>query len=433
MSELLADSGYRTTDEPELADYLIVNTCGFLETAKAEAIDTLREMAASKRPEQRLIAAGCLAQRAGADLAHQVPGLDGIIGIRSWSDIALFLEELSASRRQEPLFHLPETGNVPVERVPLRRSDQGPRASAYLKIGDGCSAPCAFCAIPYIKGPARSRPRNMILCEAQALVEHGAQEIILIAQDTTAYGHDRGEAHGLPTLIEGLLHATPDLRWLRLMYTYPGHGDERLVEVMASHSQVCHYLDMPLQHGHPDTLRRMRRPHNVERTLRWMESLRSAMPDITLRTTFIVGYPGETGAEFQGLLDFMRTVEFDRVGIFTFSREPDTDAYDLPHQVSSEVKEARYKQAMEQQQAISLAKNQAQIGRTLEVLVEGVGDGLTVARSYRDAPEIDGFVLIEEELPVDQMWRVLVTDATVYDLMASSSQPSAISRRLERE
>jgi len=421
MSELLADRGYRTTDEPERADYLIVNTCGFLETAKAEAIDTLREMAASKRPGQRLIAAGCLAQRAGADLAHQVPGLDGIIGIRSWSDIAHFLEELSASHRRELHLHLPETGNVPVERVPLRRSDQGPRASAYLKIGDGCSAPCAFCAIPRIKGPARSRPRNMILCEAQALVVHGAQEIILIAQDTTAYGRDRGEAHGLPALIEDLLHATPDLRWLRLMYTYPGHGDQQLVEVMANHSQVCHYLDMPLQHGHPDALRRMRRPHNVERVLRWIESLRSAMPDITLRTTFIVGYPGETEAEFQSLLEFMRTVQFDRVGIFPFSPEPGTAAYDLPHQVPDEVKEARYQQAMEQQQAFSLTRNQAQIGRTLEVLVEGVGDGVSVARSYRDAPEIDGFVLIEEALPVDQMLPVVVTGATVYDLIAVSN------------
>ena len=265
----------------------------------------------------------------------------------------------------------------------------------------------------------------MILREAQALVVHGAQEIILIAQDTTAYGRDRGEEHGLPALIDGLLRATPDLRWLRLMYTYPGHGDHRLVEVMANHPQVCHYLDMPLQHGHPDTLRRMRRPHNVERILRWIECLRSAMPDITLRTTFIVGYPGETEAEFQSLLDLMRTVQFDRVGIFPFSPEPGTAAYNLPHQVPDEVKEARYQQAMEQQQAISLARNQAQIGRTLEVLVEGVGDGVSVARSYRDAPEIDGFVLVEDALPVDQMLPVLVTNATVYDLIAVSNRQAS--------
>ncbi len=418
MSELLASSGYRTIDNPARADVLLVNTCGFLEASKAESIGALQELAAAKRPEQTLVAAGCMVQRFGPDLVREVPGLDGLIGTRSWPDIVPFLQKLRASHRQEPIFHLPETGDMPVESVALSRRGQGQRASAYLKISDGCSAPCAFCTIPGIKGPGCSRPKALILREAQALVEQGVHEIILIAQDTTAYGRDRGEQNGLPILIEDILRAAPDLRWLRLMYAYPGHLSQELIDVMATHSQVCHYLDLPLQHGHPDTLRRMRRPHNVEKLGRWIESFRTAMPDAGLRTTFIVGYPGETESEFQGLLDFMQAVQFDRVGIFTYSREPGTSAYHLAHQISDEVKQERYRQAMELQQSISLAKNQLLTGRRLEVLVDGAGDGVSIARSYRDAPEIDGFVVIEEELEVGKLIPVLVTGAMTYDLLA---------------
>jgi ribosomal protein S12 methylthiotransferase len=402
----------------------MVNTCGFLEAAKAESVEALQELAENKRPGQSLVAAGCMVQRFGPELVREVPGLDGLIGTRSWPDIISFLQKLRDEGRQEPIFHLPETGDVPVETVALSRTAFGPRASAYLKISDGCSAPCAFCTIPGIKGQGRSRPKETILGEAQALVDGGVRELILIAQDTTAYGRDQGERDGLPTLIEDLLHAAPDLSWLRLMYAYPGHVSQRLIDVMAAHSQVCHYLDMPLQHGHPDTLRRMRRPHNVEKLTRWIEAFRAAMPDAALRTTFIVGYPGETEAEFQGLLDFMRAVQFDRVGIFTFSREPGTPAYDQPGQVPEDVKQERYERAMEFQQAISLAKNQSQIGRRMDALVDGAGDGVSIARSYRDAPEIDGFVIIEEELPVGEMLPVMVTGAMAYDLMAvPANQP----------
>ncbi len=424
MSELLATGGYRPVDDPAHADILIVNTCGFLEAAKAESVGALAELADMKRPGQVLVAAGCMVQRFGADLAQEVPGLDGLIGTRSWPDIIPFLGRLRDDHRQEPIFHLPETGHVSVETVTLSRTSYEPRASAYLKISDGCSAPCAFCTIPSFKGPGRSRPRELILQEAQALVGAGVQELILIAQDTTAYGRDRGEQDGLSNLIEDLLRATPDLSWLRLMYAYPGHVSQRLIDVMAGHDQVCHYLDMPLQHGHPDTLRRMRRPHNVDKLTRWIDTFRAAMPDAALRTTFIVGYPGETEAEFEGLLDFMHAVQFDRVGIFTFSREPGTPAYDLPDQVPEELKQERYQRAMELQQAISLAKNQAQIGRRLDALVDGAGDGVSIARSYRDAPEIDGFVIIEEEQAVGEMLPVLVTGAMAYDLMAiPANQP----------
>ena len=418
MSALLAGDGYRVTDDPARADVLIVNTCGFLRAASDESVGALRDLAAAKRSDQMLVAAGCMVQRFGADLTRQVPGLDGLIGTRSWADIVPFLQRLHTPHRREPIFHLPETGDVPIETAPLVAPGRRASASAYLKISDGCSAPCAFCTIPSFKGLGRSRPPDLILREARALVAQGTQELILIAQDTTAYGRDRGEQHGLVTLVEDLLPAVPDLRWLRLMYAYPGHVDQRLIEVMAAHPQVCHYLDLPLQHGHPDTLRRMRRPHNVDSVLRWIEAFRAAMPDAALRTTFIVGYPGENEAEFQGLLDFMQAVQFDRVGVFPFSREPGTPAHDLPDQVPDEVKQARYERAMELQQAISLAKNQAQIGRRLDVLVDGAGEGVSIARSYRDAPEIDGFVVIEEERPAARMLPALVTGATVYDLIA---------------
>jgi ribosomal protein S12 methylthiotransferase len=424
MSELLMDGGYRAVEDPTRADVLIVNTCGFLEAAKAESVAALQELAGMKRPGQALVAAGCMVQRFGPDLVREVPALDGLIGTRSWPDIMPFLAKLRDRPRQEPIYHLPETGDTPLETVALSRTAQGPRASSYLKISDGCSAPCSFCTIPGIKGPGRSRPKEMILREARSLVAGGARELILIAQDTTAYGRDRGEHDGLATLIQDVLGAAPGLSWLRLMYAYPGHVSQRLIDVMASYPQVCHYLDMPLQHGHPDTLRRMRRPHNVDKLLSWIDSFRTAMPDAALRTTFIVGYPGETGAEFQGLLDFMHAVQFDRVGVFTFSREPGTPAHDLPDQIPEEVKQERYQRAMELQQAISLAKNQSQIGRRLDALVDGAGDGLSIARSYRDAPEIDGFVVIEEELPVGELLPVLVTGALEYDLMAvPANQP----------
>jgi ribosomal protein S12 methylthiotransferase len=424
MSELLAAGGYRATEDPTRADVLIVNTCGFLEAAKAESLDALQELADGKRPGQLLVAAGCMVQRFGPELVREVAGLDGLIGTRSWADIVPFLHELRLNRRQEPIFHLPETGDVPVENVVLTRASQSTRASAYLKISDGCSAPCAFCTIPSFKGPGRSRSKDLLLHEARSLVQQGVREIILIAQDTTAYGRDWGEQDGLPGLVEDLLAAAPELRWLRLMYAYPGHVSQRLIDVMAARTQVCHYLDMPLQHGHPHTLQRMRRPHNVEKVLGWIDAFRTAMPDAALRTTFIVGYPGETETEFQGLLDFMQAVQFDRVGIFTYSREPGTPAYDLPDQVPEEVKQDRYERAMELQQSISLAKNQAQTGRRLDVMVDGAGDGVSIARSYRDAPEIDGFVVIEQELPVGEMSQVLITGAMAYDLVAiPANQP----------
>ena len=419
ISEMLYQANYHSVDNPRQADVLIVNTCGFLQAAKDESVATLNELASHKRKNQLLIAAGCMAQRFGSEITRQVKGLDGLIGTRAWTDIVPFIQKLRAEKRPEPLYHLPETGDVPIETIALNRQQVGKgRMSAYLKISDGCSAPCAFCTIPSFKGLNRSRPREHILTEARQLEAAGVHEVILIAQDTTAYGRDWGEMDGLPTLLEELVAAAPNIKWWRLMYAYPGHASSRLIEVMAAHRQILPYIDMPLQHGSPETLKRMRRPHNVAKLTQWIESYRQAMPGAVIRTTFIVGYPGETEAEFQELLNFMQAVQFDRVGAFTFSPEPGTPAYDLPDWVADEVKQERWERLMAFQQPISLDRNQRMVGQRLEVLVDGAGDGVSIARSYRDAPEIDGYVVIEQELPINQVTSVVVMGAMEYDLIA---------------
>jgi ribosomal protein S12 methylthiotransferase len=352
-------------------------------------------------------------------VTRQVKGLDGLIGTRAWADIVPFIQRLRAEKRPGPLYHLPETGDTVLETVALDRQQvEFGRAWAYLKISDGCSAPCAFCTIPSFKGLNRSRPREHVLAEARRLEAAGVQEVIVIAQDTTAYGRDWGEVDGLPTLLGQLVAAAPDIKWWRLMYAYPGHASDKLIEVMAAHPQIIPYIDMPLQHGHPATLKRMRRPHNVDKLLRWLEAYRHSMPGAVLRTTFIVGYPGETEAEFAGLLDFMEAVQFDRVGAFTFSPEPGTPAFDLPHPVDEATKQERWERLMAFQQPISLERNQQVVGQRLEVLVEGADEGISITRSYRDAPEIDGYVVVEQELPVGAMVPVWVTGAMEYDLVA---------------
>ena len=413
MSRLLQQAGYAPTEHPAAAEVLIVNTCGFIDIAQEESFGALRELARAKRRGQLLIAAGCLSQSHGHELAQEVPGLDGIIGARRWMEITALVEKL-ASDGHRPLVMIGDPPAPPVGSI-SRSVVQG--ASAYLKIADGCSASCSFCSIPMIKGPARSRPVEAVVGEARQLAAQGVKEIIPIAQDTTAYGRDRGQHDALPRLIEAILKAAPELPWLRLMYAYPQHITPRLIETMTQHPQVCHYLDIPLQHAHPETLRRMNRPHGVEKVRRLIANLRQAMPDIALRTSFIVGYPGETEEEFKALLDFVEEIAFDRVGVFTYSREGGTPAAGLPGQVPDQVKEERSQRLMELQQGISLAKNHQMVGRTLDVLVEGSGDGLSVGRSYRDAPEVDGLVLVKEELPLGEIVPVLITGAMEYDLI----------------
>jgi ribosomal protein S12 methylthiotransferase len=344
-----------------------------------------------------------------------VPGIDGLLGTRNWRDIVTLVTSLRQGGPPGPRYDLPDTPTVGHDDAGVLRAARV-GASAYVKIADGCRRPCAFCAIPLIKGTAVSRPPGDVVAEAAHLQSVGVREIILIAQDTTDYGHDLGLHDGLAGLLEQLVVSVPDLDWIRLLYAYPGAVSERLIEVMAGHPQVLPYLDMPLQHAHPAVLRRMRRPANVGWVHSTLDRMRSAMPDLALRTTFIVGYPGETEEEFEALLDFVEEIRFDRVGVFTFSFEAGTASEPLGDPVPQDVKDERRRRLMTLQQRISLERNQSFVGRTLPVLVEGHGDNLTLGRSYRDAPEIDGLVIVEGEIPVGELVPVRITGALPYDL-----------------
>jgi ribosomal protein S12 methylthiotransferase len=330
-------------------------------------------------------------------------------------DILDVVDTLRQGKHPEPLYHLPDVATVGKdEHGVLRAGIQG--KSAFIKIADGCRRPCAFCAIPLIKGTAVSRPEDVIINEARRLSDMGMHELNLIAQDTTDYGYDLGIKDGLAKLLEKLTTAVPNVDWLRIMYAYPGYITDRLIDVMSSHPQVLPYLDIPLQHAHPDTLHRMKRPANMEWVYRTLEKMRLAMPGLALRTTFIVGYPGETEEEFQTLLDFVEEIRFDRVGTFQFSFEPGTASEPLGDPVPPDVKEDRYDRLMTLQQQISLERNQIFVGKTLDVLFEGQGDGVSMGRSYRDAPEIDGLVIVEGLAPLGALLPVRITGAMAYDL-----------------
>jgi ribosomal protein S12 methylthiotransferase len=415
MAEILAGSGYISTPKASQARVLIVNTCGFIGPAREESFQVLKELAAEKRPGQILIAAGCLTQRYGAEVVKHVSGIDGILGTRRWMDILQVVDTLRQGNYPGVLYHLPDVPSVGIdEKNTLRAGIQG--KSAFIKIADGCRRPCAFCAIPLIKGTAVSRPIQAIIADALQLSTLGVRELNLIAQDTTDYGYDLGIKDGLAELLEKLVEAVPAINWIRIMYAYPGYVTDRLIEVMASYPQVLPYLDMPLQHAHPDTLRRMKRPANMAWVHRTLDKMRRAMPDLALRSTFIVGYPGETETEFQTLLDFVQEIRFDRVGTFQFSFETGTASEPLGDPIPPEIKEERYDRLMSLQQQISLERNQSFVGKVIDVMFEGHGDGLSIGRSYRDAPEIDGLVIVEGNAPLGELLPVRITGAMAYDL-----------------
>jgi ribosomal protein S12 methylthiotransferase len=290
-------------------------------------------------------------------------------------------------------------------------------ASAYIKIADGCSRQCAFCAIPLIKGPAVSRPVESILAEAGSLQSSGVREIVLIAQNTTDYGSDLGLKNGLPRLLSEMTAAIPGIDWIRIMYAYPGYVTDELIEVMAAHKQIVPYLDMPLQHAHASVLRRMNRPANIDWVCKTLGKMRQAIPGLALRSTFIVGYPGETEEEFQTLLDFITEIRFDKLGALKFSFEAGTPGEALGDPVPDEVKEERLQRLMEKQQQISLELNRAFVGRNLDVLIEGAGEGISIGRSYRDAPKVDGLVLVKGDIPAGKIIPVRINNAMVYDLI----------------
>lgn len=394
--------------QPGDADAIIVNTCGFIEQSQAQSMEAVHALAANKREGQTLIVAGCMTQLYGNQVRAEVAGIDHVFGVGQWQDVAKLLSvDVSA------VFDIPETG----------AKVNG--ASAYLKISDGCDAPCTFCVIPKIKGLLRSAPAGMLVREAQRLVAAGAKELVLVAQDSTAWGEDMGlpVGSGLPGLLRMLAEAVgPDV-WLRLMYAYPSRVSPQLIEAMARIPNVLHYLDVPLQHGSEATLRRMKRPHNVEKVMTFVRELRSAMPDIVLRTSFIAGFPGETEAEFKELLDFAKAVRFDHAGCFTYSRQQWTGAFEMDHQVEDAVKHERRDRFMRQQQRIAGQQAKRFVGKTLPMLVEGLGedeDGKPVVagRTYREAPEVDGLVIARGKAKPGDRVRVKIEQSAGYDLFA---------------
>ncbi len=414
MSQIFDSAGFRAVDRAEQADVLIVNTCGFIQPAREESISILQDLASHKRKNQVLIAAGCLPQRNREDLIQKVPGLDGILSTRRWMDILNLLDSIRQGD-PSPRYDLPKAETVGTdEHGVIRVAIQG--GSAYLKIADGCRRPCAFCSIPLIKGTAVSRPLDVIVSEAVKLQDAGIKEIILIAQDTTDYGSDLGIKEGLVELLDQITHSAPLIPWIRIMYTYPGYVTNRLIETMATHPQILRYLDIPLQHADPAVLLRMRRPANMEWVRNTLAKMRSSLPGLAIRSTFIVGYPGETDREFQTLLDFIREIRFDHIGAFTFSFEPGTASEPLGDPIPPELKAERLEELMTLQEGISLANNQSYVGNILDVLIEGEDNGISIGRSYRDAPEIDGLVILEGVAATGSLVKARITGAMVHDL-----------------
>jgi ribosomal protein S12 methylthiotransferase len=422
MAELLLRDGYCPVEKPSRADVLVVNTCGFISAARKESLDVLKELSANKKSGQILIAAGCLTQRDRELVINEISGLDGILSTRRWMDIIDILQKINNDPiRQTAIYNIPDVATVGTdERGVLRAATTG--NSAYLKIADGCRRPCAFCSIPLIKGTAVSRPIQLILQEVALLQQSGIKEINLIAQDVTDYGTDLGLKDALPHLLEEIHKAAPGIPWVRLLYAYPGAVSDRLIKQLSDGSIVLPYLDIPLQHANPEVLRRMKRPSNMDWVYRTIEKLRKANPDIALRTTFIVGYPGETDEEFGSLLEFVQDVKFDHVGVFTFSFETGTGSEPLGDTVPVEVKDERFNIIMQAQEKISKQINQRFVGRTLDVLIEGNDSGISIGRSYRDAPEIDGLVIVENNADIGEIIPVQISGAMSYDLMGRSLQ-----------
>lgn len=424
MAQLLNRQGLNPVSVPGDAEFLIVNTCGFLAAAREEAITVLTDLASEKLSWQKLIAAGCMPERHGQDIISSVPGLDGLMGTRRWMDILDVIHKTDQNRNDLPYQHFPAQTMVATdEKGTHRAAVQG--GSAYLKIADGCRRSCAYCLIPLIKGDLVSRPIDKIILDAKVLQDQGVKEIILIAQDTTDYGHDLGLQDGVTQLLEALLKAVPDVPWIRLMYTFPGYVSENLIQLMQSEQQILPYLDIPLQHADPAILRAMRRPSDINGFRKTLAHMREEVEDLALRTTFIVGYPGEDDQSFNKLIDFIQTVRFDHLGAFAYSFEPGSPAEPLGDPIPEQIKVERIEQLMQIQAEISLERNQKFIGRILDVLVEGVDEGnrISIGRSYRDAPEVDGLVLIEGLAPIGELVQVQINSAITHDLVGQLIAP----------
>lgn len=388
-------------DDPNKADTVIINTCGFIEAAKEESINTILQAVALKNTGKlkKLIVAGCLSERYMNDLKNEIPEVDVYFGTEKYEEI---IKMLGGKFKYELLGE---------------RLLSTPSHTAYLKISEGCDHPCSFCAIPLMRGKHHSKDMNELISEAEFLAANGTKELILIAQDITDYGKDLYGKKNLSELLNKLSEVK-GIEWIRLMYAYPSHFPDDVIEVIAENPKVLKYVDIPLQHISDDVLKSMRRGVTSKQTYNLLYKLRNRIPDITLRTTFIVGYPNETEKDFEQLIDFIKEIKFDRVGAFTFSVEENTSSFILGDPVSKEEKEKRKSLLMEVQSQISLEKNQSFVGKTLKVILESKESEYYVGRSYRDAPEVDGEILFksEKKLKPGNFYDVKITDYDEYDL-----------------
>lgn len=406
---ILAQNGYEITLNEDETDIVIVNTCSFICDAERESISTILELVDKGK---KVIVAGCLAQKHPDELKKEIPELAAIVGTTDFTKIVEVIKDIDkdyvAEVSAKPDYIYPEN----IERQQITMG-----ASSYIKIADGCNYRCGYCVIPYLRGDYHSRKMEDIISEAEKLVKKGVTEIILIAQDTTGYGADIYKKPMLAELLEKL-NKIEGLGWIRVMYAYPTQMDDKLLDTIAKCEKVVKYVDIPLQHSHPEMLKLMNRPAFDYRKL--VENIRKHIPNVSIRTTFVVGYPGETEEHFEHLAKFIEDMKFDRVGVFTYSREKGTLSYNMPNRVSSKVAKARYKKLMEIQQKISLERNKKFIGKTIPCIIEAYSDdGDVVARSEYDAPEIDGIVSIktDKHLVPGDIEQVKIIDATEYDLV----------------
>lgn len=415
MVQSILNDNYKITNDASIAEVIIVNTCGFIEDAKQESIDTILEMADYKKNGKCkvLIASGCMAERYKEELMKELPELDAVIGTGDYKDIT---EVMQKTLQGEKIVRYGHQELVDIDRLPRRISTFG--ASAYLKIAEGCDNRCSFCIIPTLRGRYRSRRLEDILEEAKELARSGIKEINVIAQDITRYGIDLYGRYRLSELLKELA-AIEGIEWIRLLYSYPDEFNDELIEVIAKEEKICKYLDIPIQHASNELLKKMHRRSSKEKILELIRKLRTSIPDIILRTSLIVGFPGETEKDFEELYDFVSEVKFNRLGVFTYSREEDTAAYDMPNQVDEAVKQKRLDRIMLLQKDISHENNRKLVGRTIKVLIEGSSEGEYFGRSYMDAPEIDGKVYFKsnKDLIPGDFCYVTVKKAYEYDLV----------------
>jgi len=412
MLGLLVQAGYSVDANEELADYVIVNTCSFIAAAREESVRTLVELAEAKK---KLVVTGCLAQHFQSELLEELPEAVALVGTGDYHQIVQIIERTEAGERVKAISAQPTY--IADETVPRYRTTT--ESVAYLRIAEGCNYRCAFCIIPHLRGNQRSRPIESIVAEAHQLAAEGVQEICLISQITTHYGVD---LYGRPRLAD-LLRALGDVDvpWIRIHYAYPTGLTEDVIAAIRETPNVLAYLDLPLQHSHPDILRAMNRPWQGHVNDTVINRIKAALPDAVLRTTFIVGFPGESDTHFQHLLDFVQRHEFDHVGVFTFSPEVGTVAYDLPGQVPEAIKSARREQLMLLQQPISFHHNQAQINQVVPVLIEqqNPNTGKSIGRSARFAPDVDGLVYVSGPTSLGQQVPVRIEAADTYDLFGT--------------